>query len=146
MLFVFVTCRPEAWVMALGLLGGLGRAVALLLPRLKGVFVGVQWAKRMHGFGERRVSRRVRERGARPPRRSATRPRSMLLRRGDARPQVLMGQRGGAAAFMPDMFVFPGGAVEAADLAVSGSGRGRSRDRAAPWRSTPPPRSRGPCR
>jgi uncharacterized protein (DUF983 family) len=22
-----------------------------LLPRLKGVLVGVQWAKRMHGFG-----------------------------------------------------------------------------------------------
>jgi len=23
-----------------------------LLPRLKGVIVGLQWAKRMHGFGE----------------------------------------------------------------------------------------------
>ncbi len=39
----------------------------------------------------------------------------VLLRRDGARRQVLMGQRGSAAAFMPDMFVFPGGAVEAAD-------------------------------
>ena len=24
-----------------------------LLPRLKGAFIGLQWAKRMHGFGDR---------------------------------------------------------------------------------------------
>ena len=24
----------------------------ILLPRLKGGFVGIQWAKRMHGFGD----------------------------------------------------------------------------------------------
>lgn len=51
MLIIFEVFRPEGWVMAIGfsiffLLLGL-----FLLPRLKGVFVALQWAKRMHGFG-----------------------------------------------------------------------------------------------
>ena len=34
-------------------------------------------------------------------------------------PQVLMGQRGSKAAFMPNKFVFPGGAVDAEDSVIS---------------------------
>ena len=42
-----------------------------LLPRLKGLFVGLQWAKRMHGFGggERRCRQRLSAGPAGPRRR-----------------------------------------------------------------------------
>lgn len=39
----------------------------------------------------------------------------ILLRDRETRPRILMGQRGAAAAFMPNKFVFPGGAVDAGD-------------------------------
>lgn len=43
----------------------------------------------------------------------------ILTRRAALGPlQVLMGQRGAKAAFMPDKYVFPGGAVDPADLAL----------------------------
>lgn len=45
---------------------------------------------------------------------------TVILWRGHAEgPQVLMGQRGAGAAFMPSKFVFPGGGVDAADHAVA---------------------------
>jgi 8-oxo-dGTP pyrophosphatase MutT (NUDIX family) len=42
----------------------------------------------------------------------------IIVRDADTAPKVLMGQRGKTAAFMPDKFVFPGGAVDAADGSV----------------------------
>ncbi len=42
----------------------------------------------------------------------------IVLRDRATTPRVLMGQRGSKAAFMPDKFVFPGGAVDAADADV----------------------------
>jgi len=41
----------------------------------------------------------------------------ILVRRDGPVPRVLMGQRGAAAAFMPDKFVFPGGALDPGDFA-----------------------------
>lgn len=42
----------------------------------------------------------------------------ILLRRGPSGAAVLMGMRGQGAAFMPSKFVFPGGAVDAADAEI----------------------------
>lgn len=42
----------------------------------------------------------------------------ILLRDRDTDPKILMGQRGAKAAFMPNKFVFPGGAVDAADTMI----------------------------
>ncbi len=42
----------------------------------------------------------------------------VVLRDGAAGPEVLMGQRGAQAAFMPSKFVFPGGAVDPGDAGI----------------------------
>lgn len=42
----------------------------------------------------------------------------IVVRDRATRPRILMGQRGAAAAFMPNKFVFPGGAVDVADAQV----------------------------
>ncbi|SPJ25246.1 NUDIX domain-containing protein [Palleronia abyssalis] len=42
----------------------------------------------------------------------------IVVRNPDTQPAVLMGQRGKSAAFMPNKYVFPGGAVDAADTRV----------------------------
>lgn len=42
----------------------------------------------------------------------------ILVRNRKSAPAILMGQRGKGAAFMPSKYVFPGGAVDAADASV----------------------------
>lgn len=51
MLLVYSTWRPEALHMALGFCVVFVALSLYLLPRFKGVFVAIQWAKRMGGFG-----------------------------------------------------------------------------------------------
>lgn len=47
----FIAFRPGPWNMIA--LFGIGSIVlsALLLPRMKGMLIGIQWSRRMHGFG-----------------------------------------------------------------------------------------------
>jgi uncharacterized protein (DUF983 family) len=50
LLWVFTTFRPEPMVLAtIFTVGGVALSL-FLLPRFKGAIVGLQWAKRMHGF------------------------------------------------------------------------------------------------
>lgn len=55
----------------------------------------------------------------------------ILVRNPETSPAVLMGQRGKTAVFMPDKFVFPGGAVDAsdADVPLVGAPEGACRSR-----------------
>ncbi|MFN3846627.1 MAG: DUF983 domain-containing protein [Paracoccaceae bacterium] len=50
-LYVFKVYRPDPLVLATIFSVGCVALSLWLLPRLKGVVVGIQWAKRMHGFG-----------------------------------------------------------------------------------------------
>jgi len=47
----FVTFRPDPLILASTFTLGCVALSLWLLPRLKGMIVAVQWAKRMHGFG-----------------------------------------------------------------------------------------------
>ncbi|MFQ6552576.1 DUF983 domain-containing protein [Aestuariibius insulae] len=47
----FVQYRPDPLVMATIFAVGCVGLSLYLLPRLKGLVVGIQWARRMHGFG-----------------------------------------------------------------------------------------------
>jgi uncharacterized protein (DUF983 family) len=49
-LLVFQRWQPEPWVLVVGFSIGVVAMALYLLPRFKGLIVGVQWAKRMHGF------------------------------------------------------------------------------------------------
>jgi len=52
LLFVFETWRPEPLVLFTTFSLGTIALSLYLLPRLKGAMIGLQWAKRMHGFGD----------------------------------------------------------------------------------------------
>jgi len=42
----------DAWIWIVGLAAGSAVLALYLLPRLKGVWIGYQWARRSHGFGD----------------------------------------------------------------------------------------------
>ncbi len=50
LLVIYGHFRPDPMVMAVGLTIGFVAMALFLLPRFKGMFVAIQWAKRMHGF------------------------------------------------------------------------------------------------
>ncbi len=50
--FMWVAIRPDPLVMALVITFGAVGLSLLMLPRLKGMIVAIQWARRMHGFGQ----------------------------------------------------------------------------------------------
>lgn len=49
-IWAFTTFRPDPMVLATTFTVGCVALSLYLLPRLKGAIVGLQWAKRMHGF------------------------------------------------------------------------------------------------
>lgn len=50
-IWAFTTFRPDPMMLASTFTVGCVALSLYLLPRLKGAIVGLQWAKRMHGFG-----------------------------------------------------------------------------------------------
>lgn len=52
MLFVFETWEPDPLLMSVGFSVAFVGLALFMLPRVKGVFVGYQWAHRMHGFAD----------------------------------------------------------------------------------------------
>lgn len=52
LLYVYTEYEPDPLIVATALSIGCVALSLFLLPRLKGVIVAIQWAKRMHGFGK----------------------------------------------------------------------------------------------
>ena len=52
MLLVFEMFRPDPLLMVVGFSIIFVAMALFMLPRIKGAFVGLQWAKRMHGFAK----------------------------------------------------------------------------------------------
>lgn len=51
LMLVYVMWRPSPLTLVIGFCAGATLLSLLLLPRIKGAMIGLQWAKRMHGFG-----------------------------------------------------------------------------------------------
>lgn len=51
LILVWTELRPDPLTLALSFSAGTVALSLWLLPRLKGVIVGLQWAHRLHGFG-----------------------------------------------------------------------------------------------
>lgn len=51
MLLIYAKWSPDPLITAVILSVGCAALSLYLLPRLKGAFVGLQWSRRMHGFG-----------------------------------------------------------------------------------------------
>ena len=52
-IWAFTEFRPDPMVLATVFTIGCVALSLYLLPRIKGAIVGLQWAKRMHGFGRK---------------------------------------------------------------------------------------------
>ena len=52
LIYAFVEYRPDPLLLATIFTVGTVGLSLYLLPRLKGLVVGIQWANRMHGFGK----------------------------------------------------------------------------------------------
>lgn len=52
LMFAFLRWRPDPWVLTTIFTTGCVALSLYLLPSFKGALVGLQWAKRMHGFGQ----------------------------------------------------------------------------------------------
>ena len=52
LLAIYMMYRPSAMSMLVGFSLGAIVLSLILLPRIKGAFIGFQWARRMHGFGD----------------------------------------------------------------------------------------------
>lgn len=58
LMWVFIAWQPDPMLLASGFCVAAAALTLYLLPRIKGAMVGLQWAKRMHGFGEAEPSAR----------------------------------------------------------------------------------------
>ncbi|MFK5998441.1 MAG: DUF983 domain-containing protein [Rhodobacterales bacterium] len=59
MLITFEIFRPDPMVLSLIFILIFVTVALYLLPRIKGALIALQWAKRMHGFGEKKLEQHL---------------------------------------------------------------------------------------